>query len=311
MLEQGLNKKDLAFTGVYRGVVVENVDPLGNGRCKIRIYPMFADVEAALLPWAIYAGDMGGGMDQVGKIEVPQIGAHMWCFFENSDWMQPVFFASAPHMIAPDPEYYTQDELQPQLPLLAVQDDGIHEAINQAAKKGVEDADGGTWDEPDSAYAAEYPHNKVERTKAGLVIEKDDTGGKSRFHIYHPAGTRIEIDNDGNVTTHNASNSFRVTIGNENVAVDGNCNVTVAGTCNLKAGKVKVNSGDIHLANQGGAKHPAVHGDTLTAYLDSLCAWIDAHTHTSAGLGSPSSPPIQVPAPKEENASHSGTTVID
>lgn len=309
MLEQGRTRQRKEFNGIYRGVVVNNVDEYANGRCQVKIYPMFDGVEDEHLPWAIYGGEMGGGFDQVGTLTVPQIGAHVWCFFEAGDWMQPVYFASAPHMLADDPDKPAQSKLTAQSPTLALQDDGTHEAIDEALEKGVETADGGTWDEPKSSYDPEYPKNKVLRTENGFVIEIDDSKGVARYHIYHPSGTRYEIDGEGNVVVHNVGDTYTVKLGDDNIKVGGDCNITVTGNANIKATAVKINSDDIHIANQGEAAHPAVHGDTLTTYLDSLCAAIDSHTHVG-NLGAPTSPPTG-PMPKEESGSHSATTKID
>lgn len=51
---------------------------------------------------------------------------------------------------------------------------------------------------PPERLKGDYPRNKVFRTKAGHVIEIDDTSGANRIRVKHTSGTEVEIDNDGN-----------------------------------------------------------------------------------------------------------------
>lgn len=78
-----------------RGVVVDNVDPMNVGRCKVRFFRVFADLSDDLLPWAEYADPfMGGGVD-VGGFFVPDIGTVVWGFFEEDNPHKPVYFAGS------------------------------------------------------------------------------------------------------------------------------------------------------------------------------------------------------------------------
>ena len=68
-----------------------------------------------------------------------------------------------------------------------------HEEINKtivykkeaAQLKGVEVADGSTWDQSPIPYNAQYPFNHVMETESGHVLEFDDTPHSERIHIYH------------------------------------------------------------------------------------------------------------------------------
>jgi hypothetical protein len=98
--------------------------------------------------------------------------------------------------------------------------------------------------EPDSAYAAEYPFNRVIKTRAGHMIELDDTEGSERVHIYHSSGTSIEMAPDGRLTVRNPGDSFEVVGGIKNIAVSGDVNVEVGGSLNaVVKGPVNVVSG--------------------------------------------------------------------
>lgn len=211
------------FNGFYRGIVVNNNDPLKNGRVRVRIYPMFSGVHADELPWAIYADPNMGGTSNIGSINVPKVNSHVFCFFENGDYRYPVYFSAAPAI----------ENGVPDSPKLARESDTTVTSINTNAQKNVPKASGGSWSEPDSAYATTYPNNAVYRSKSGITIEIDDTPNNVRFHVYHPSGTREEIDNNGNRITHTKGNSYDVVIGNSNVYVKGSDSVTVDGSLDV------------------------------------------------------------------------------
>lgn len=87
----------------YRGVVEDINDPEKAGRIKVRILGIHSDnknyVKTKQLPWAIPAtsiGLEGGGLRNIGNYKVPDIGSHVFIFFEGGDHNFPVYFACAP-----------------------------------------------------------------------------------------------------------------------------------------------------------------------------------------------------------------------
>ena len=247
-------KHKSTFDGFYRGIVINVDDPLLSGRVRVRVYPMFEGVNDDVLPWAILADPNFGGSANEGKFSIPTVGAHVFVFFENGDHRFPVYFAGAPAI---------QDGV-PDIPTLSREDDGTVAAIDSAASKGVSTASGGSWDEPDSAYAAIYPNNKVYRSAKGILIEIDDTEDNVRFHVYHPSGSRVEVDNDGNVVEHVSATKTTVVIGDDNIEVKGKQDTTTGGDHGVKVGgngKVKVTGnydiecvGNVTIAASGNAE---------------------------------------------------------
>jgi len=216
---------EMTFNGNYRAIVTDNNDPLQAGRVRVRVMPMFKDVDADALPWAVLA-DAFMGSPNAGSVNIPEIGANLFVFFEAGDHRYPVYFATAPSI----------QNGTPDLPTLTREADDSVTDINTNAKKGVGTASGSSWDEPGSAYAAVYPENKIWKTTDGLLIELDDTDGQLRFHIYHPAGTRMEIDKDGNEVNHTQGNRFTVVVGDDKVYITGNGDITVDGDMGIKVG---------------------------------------------------------------------------
>ncbi len=74
------------FYGIYRGTVVNNIDPLMLGRITVTV----ADVDG-ITPstWAMPCVPLAG--KQMGTFMVPQIGAGVWIQFEAGDPDRPVW----------------------------------------------------------------------------------------------------------------------------------------------------------------------------------------------------------------------------
>lgn len=87
--------------------------------------------------------------------------------------------------------------------------------------------------EPASAYAAQYPYNKVIQTEGNHVIEIDDTPGQERIHVFHKSGTYTEINADGRKVDKVADDNYHIVAGNEEVYIQGNVNVRVVGNVNI------------------------------------------------------------------------------
>lgn len=89
----------MEYYGNYRAKVVNNEDPNGNGAVQVRVYAIHGDdVKDRDLPWAIFADPFMGGAMDVGSSCIPDVGNHVWVFFEAGDHRQPVYFAGAPSM---------------------------------------------------------------------------------------------------------------------------------------------------------------------------------------------------------------------
>ncbi|WP_146348155.1 phage baseplate assembly protein V [Falsiphaeobacter marinintestinus] len=87
------------YYGKYRGVVVNNVDPMVTGRIQA-IVPDVSSV--SLTSWAMPCLPMAG--IQTGAVAIPPIGAGVWIEFERGDPDYPIwtggFFGSAAEMPA-------------------------------------------------------------------------------------------------------------------------------------------------------------------------------------------------------------------
>lgn len=136
----------------------------------------------------------------------------------------------------PSGQYPKEDYLmEPDTNRLARNDRISETCVEKRRKKlvKVDQAGGGEWEEPESSYAAEYPFNKVKETEAGIVEEFDDTDGAVRYHRWHPSGTYVEIDDDGNEIRKITGNGYEIIIEDKNMYVHGDINITVDGNANI------------------------------------------------------------------------------
>ena len=85
----------LKLSGIYPGRVVQHLD---NGRCKVFIpgvYPDESEANPDTLPPAEQAAPLFGGANLGnGSFSYPNIGAVVWCMFQNGDQNLPVYFAA-------------------------------------------------------------------------------------------------------------------------------------------------------------------------------------------------------------------------
>jgi hypothetical protein len=109
----------------------------------------------------------------------------------------------------------------------------IVEAKRNSLVSGVGIAGGGSWSEPRSPYAAEYPLNHVYYSESGHAREYDDTPNAERVHVYHRQGSFIEWHPDGTVVYKSVKDQFEVTVNDRNIYVGGTCNITVNGDTNI------------------------------------------------------------------------------
>jgi uncharacterized protein (DUF2345 family) len=132
--------------------------------------------------------------------------------------------------------------------------------IPSAAQEGANDTYGGymgdtsgsanttdttSWEEPASAYAAQYPYNRVIETASGHSIELDDTPNAERIMIWHQNGSYIQIGATA-TTNKNTSDTYDIHERNHHVYIKGNNIVTIDGDCHMlvKGNKVEEIQGD-------------------------------------------------------------------
>ena len=99
---------------------------------------------------------------------------------------------------------------------------------NTTAKQ-IDGDDGTNFSEPETPYAASYPHNHVYESEAGHVREIDDTPGAERIHERHANGTGYELHPNGDKVTRVKKDNYDLTYGQHFTHIRGNQSTTTNG----------------------------------------------------------------------------------
>jgi len=261
-----MNMNDLPRLGEqfiwFFGVIEDRGDPLRLGRVRVRCYGWHTDDKNELptkdLPWSqplqptTSSGMSGFGSSSVGLFE----GSFVVGFFiDGYDAQQPIIMGSIAGMPTKGPNtakgFNDPNGLYPYLTnesdlnRLARNDSKFpHPLIksktdNQVTSVPIANSIN-TWNEPEYAYNAKYPHNHVQQSESGHIREIDDTIDNERIHEYHKSGTFYEIDSRGNRILKIEGKDYKIVIGDGHLYVDGNLNITVAKKLNIKCKELNI-----------------------------------------------------------------------
>lgn len=86
-------KNDDLKNMVFMGEVVDIEDPEKLGRCRVKVFGKFDDIENDALPWAVpmlgFTFGKGGGS---GALSIPRVGAVVNITFDNGNLYSPQFY---------------------------------------------------------------------------------------------------------------------------------------------------------------------------------------------------------------------------
>ena len=142
---------------------------------------------------------------------------------------------------------------------------------NAPAARSLPGDDGTNFNEPETTYKTQYPHNHVYESEAGHIVEFDDTPNSERIHERHSTGTGYEINEFGDKVQRVKRDNYEIISndhfahikGTHNTTVDGgvrvfvNANGTADSNYTIQVGNnanvnVQVDKGNINLvAGQG------------------------------------------------------------
>ena len=204
----------------FFGTVEDRDDPLKLGRCKVRV-EMTHDVDntkkilTSDLPWAVSIMPLiSASYKEIGLAPVgPILGTTVFGFYMDSSESQlPVIMGTLPGI--PNAKHDVKD---------------LAREINTLNKQVL-------GPEPQSAFRAKYPFNKVFNSESGHVIEIDDTPNFERLHTYHRSGTYREIDASGQQVVKIVGDGYEIVAKNKTVYVQGNVSIQVMGDVTLLSG---------------------------------------------------------------------------
>lgn len=210
----------------FIGKVTDIQDPLQLGRARVKIDGIHNGIANSQLPWAQTVVPITeGGTSGFGNNLGIQPGARVFGFFMDGRNSQlPVIMGSMPKFEDTVDSPATNDSQ-----VTNKSTNSLATGTNTLAK--TPDT---VTSEPDSPYAAVYPHNKVTQTTSGHVIEIDDTPDAERIHVFHKSGSFVEFHPNGDVVTQH-KNGFKLTTGDEKIHITGKLEITVDDDITIKS----------------------------------------------------------------------------
>ncbi|AXC34387.1 tail associated lysozyme [Vibrio phage YC] len=186
--------------------IVENIDdPNENGSVQVRVHgahhPDKAVLETRYLPWAKVMLPPTGSSETTGRSPTGlEVGAEVCgiSLDESYDDLRVLF------------TWHGKDDDVNDVNILAR--GGMNTAMeDKKSKLQSSEGTGTTWSEPFHDYTkSKYPHNDVDVTRGGHVLEVDNTSGSERIHTYHKSGTYNEMQATGDMVTSVAADEYRV-----------------------------------------------------------------------------------------------------
>lgn len=164
MLKKIKTLKENEYFGLYRGEVINNLDPTRSARCKIRVYGVYDGIADQDIPWANPCFPIGG-QKGYGSVYIPTIGSKVFVLFEAGEISSPVYLGASPI------EGDVPSEIDvPNKYLIIKTKSGSEILVSDAENEGI----------------------KL-KTSGGNLIELDDITG--RIRLKDKAGSIIELAN--------------------------------------------------------------------------------------------------------------------
>lgn len=168
----------MKINNLYLAEVVSNNDINNNisfgqeGRVQIYVESIMKGWSRSHLPWA--RPFFSGGSKDHGCVNIPEIGDKIWTFCEKDDLKINWYYISGVSL----------KNINPIKKFIQF----LYNKLKLSAPLGL-------------GLSSEYPDIKFHYYKNGIVIGVSSSNSNPEIFIYHPKGTFIVIDSDGDIVT--------------------------------------------------------------------------------------------------------------
>lgn len=168
-----MNIKNLYIAEVY-----DNNDTLKEGRVQIYIESLMEGFTITDYPYARPFINGVGGNTNYGVLQIPRENSKIWVFCENPDLMTNWFYLGDVSLKMLNP-----------FKKILIFLNGIFKLNNTAGGLGL---------------TSSYPDIEVKLYPSGVYVGVS-TGDNAELFVYHPKGTFISINDDGDISTKSSS----------------------------------------------------------------------------------------------------------
>lgn len=230
---------------LYIGKIVYIDDKTFTGRCKVKVFGLFDDLDDNFIPWFTPVSSTIFSSNGAGNISIPKLGDIVRVQFSNND-----FYSG---------EYFALQYIDPDL-------------INEI-KDDYENTHVLLYDSGENLIISYQPMSGLKLNLKGSQILIDPTGLIQLKHQNNSCV--IELDeNDINITTTSSDNN--------NSDTTGVINISTGNTVNINANNVNVKANNINLGKK--ANKSAVIGEELQKVLSVFAKEIALKTPQGSAL---------------------------
>lgn len=256
LLTKLVERVEHRYYGKYQGQVVDNADPEGRARLRVRVPGVLGpDVVTG---WAMPCVPYGGAPGQ-GFFFMPEVEAGVWVEFEGGDLSHPVWVGC----------FWAKPGGEPEAPV-------------------PNDAEG------EAADAQQPPTRKILKTLKGHTIQLEDADGEETVLVVEATNKHLLVMNKDGIRLKDGANGHEVLLNAEGITVtdgaNGNKVLMEGGGVTVEAASVVVKSGNVTVGD-GAMTEPFVLGQQFKLLFEPFFTMIATHTHVG-NLGMPTSTPI-------------------
>lgn len=261
------------YEGFWMGEVVNVDDPLKNGRVQVWLFGLFDGIRTEDLPWARpITSSIGGSFGDhridtkednqtkdlnIGQFTVPNLGSHVMCVIPNNDPNMVFYLGICPSYRDVSGSKTAQwNERLREAGGWSVETTKNDNSVTDEAAGGL------NWSEPkDNWSKSEYPKRKsFTSSETGISIETDDTPNNETIMVFHPTGSYVEMQPNGDVIIHAtndeynliAKNKFETVKANKGEHVHGNLGRTTSQNETVHVEQNRIENIDINETRQIG-----------------------------------------------------------